>query len=404
MGQRSHERARSDDPQEEDFATLLERAGPTPSSCHPPKATSARAPSSRRAPTRSSWTSASRRRRPRGAGDRRGARRAAGRRAGARLRAADGLWRAADHRLHRTGPRHRGLAACRGAPRQRRGHPPHRQRLQQGRPGLRVRPRAGVHPCLRRWLTSPARRHRRAGRPPRATGGRDAAAQGHRGRSASPPPHPLRAGGRARVARPQRDQLLDKIQQDEVRTGTVGNLCDFGAFVDLGGMDGLVHVSEIAWQRFGHPSECLKVGQEVQVQVLRVDRKAQRIGLSIERIAPDPWEGVEERFWPSQVVKDRHPPRALWRIRRAGAGRRGAGARLRAEGQRRGRPRGRTGGAGTGRDRPGRERPAPADRPQPQARGSPGRTHGVLDTSSRRARDRQGRSQGRGTALPFVCR
>jgi len=94
----------------------------------------------------------------------------------------------------------------------------------------------------------------------------------------------------------QRDRLFAELHPGDVRTGTVSNICDFGAFVDLGGMDGLVHVSEISWQRITHPSQILRVGQTVQVQVLRVDRDAQRIGLSIKRTQPDPWQGVEERY------------------------------------------------------------------------------------------------------------
>ncbi len=94
----------------------------------------------------------------------------------------------------------------------------------------------------------------------------------------------------------QRDRLLAEIHEGQVCTGTVSNLCDFGAFVDVGGMDGLVHVSEIAWQRIAHPSQVLQIGQSVQVQVLRVDREGQRIGLSIKRTQPDPWLAVEDRY------------------------------------------------------------------------------------------------------------
>ncbi|NLD44294.1 MAG: 30S ribosomal protein S1 [Chloroflexi bacterium] len=94
----------------------------------------------------------------------------------------------------------------------------------------------------------------------------------------------------------QRDKLLAEMHEGQVCTGTVSNLCDFGAFVDVGGMDGLVHVSEIAWQRIAHPSQVLQIGQSVQVQVLRVDREGQRIGLSIKRTQPDPWLAVEDRF------------------------------------------------------------------------------------------------------------
>ena len=92
----------------------------------------------------------------------------------------------------------------------------------------------------------------------------------------------------------QRERLFAELREGDVRRGVVSNLCDFGAFVDLGGMDGLVHISEIAWQRIRHPSQVLRVGQEVEVQVLRVDPQAQRIGLSIKRTQDDPWQTIDE--------------------------------------------------------------------------------------------------------------
>jgi len=88
----------------------------------------------------------------------------------------------------------------------------------------------------------------------------------------------------------QREKLLDEIEVGDVCAGTVSNLCDFGAFVDLGGMDGLVHLSELAWERVDHPREVVQIGDTVQVMVLNVDRERQRIGLSIKRTLPDPWE------------------------------------------------------------------------------------------------------------------
>jgi small subunit ribosomal protein S1 len=94
----------------------------------------------------------------------------------------------------------------------------------------------------------------------------------------------------------QRERLFAELREGDVRRGVVSNLCDFGAFVDLGGMDGLVHISEIAWQRIRHPSQVLRVGQEVEVQVLRVDPQAQRIGLSIKRTQDDPWQTIDERY------------------------------------------------------------------------------------------------------------
>ena len=99
-----------------------------------------------------------------------------------------------------------------------------------------------------------------------------------------------------RWQREHRKQLLDDLQVGEVRTGVVRSLADFGVFVDLGGADGLVHISELAWFPVAHPSEVVKVGQEVEVKVLRVDKSRERIGLSIKRVQPDPWSQVEEDY------------------------------------------------------------------------------------------------------------
>jgi small subunit ribosomal protein S1 len=76
-----------------------------------------------------------------------------------------------------------------------------------------------------------------------------------------------------------KDRLLDELQEGTVRMGRVTSLADFGAFVNIDGADGLVHLSEISWERIGHPNEVLKVGQEVQVKVIAIDRDRKRIGL-----------------------------------------------------------------------------------------------------------------------------
>jgi small subunit ribosomal protein S1 len=100
----------------------------------------------------------------------------------------------------------------------------------------------------------------------------------------------------------RREELLDELKPGEVRAGVVSNLANFGAFVDLGGADGLVHISQLAWSRVNHPSEVLKVGQEVEVQVLSVDKEKKKIALSIKRAEVDPWTTVEQRYRPGQVV------------------------------------------------------------------------------------------------------
>jgi small subunit ribosomal protein S1 len=86
-----------------------------------------------------------------------------------------------------------------------------------------------------------------------------------------------------------KDRLLDELQEGTVRTGRVTSLADFGAFVNIEGADGLVHLSEISWDRIQHPNEVLKVGQEVKVKVISVDRDRKRIGLSMRQLQEDPW-------------------------------------------------------------------------------------------------------------------
>jgi small subunit ribosomal protein S1 len=105
-----------------------------------------------------------------------------------------------------------------------------------------------------------------------------------------------------KARRAQRKRLLEELTEGNVRTGTVRSLVDFGAFVDLGGMDGLIHISELAWKRVSHPSEVLGVGDSVEVYVLRVDRERERIGLSRKRLLPDPWLTVTSALNPGDVV------------------------------------------------------------------------------------------------------
>ena len=100
----------------------------------------------------------------------------------------------------------------------------------------------------------------------------------------------------------RREELLDELKPNEVRKGVVSNLANFGAFIDLGGADGLVHISQLAWSRVNHPSEVLHVGQEVEVQVLSVDKEKKKIALSIKRAEVDPWTTVGQRYAVGQVV------------------------------------------------------------------------------------------------------
>jgi len=100
----------------------------------------------------------------------------------------------------------------------------------------------------------------------------------------------------------RREELLDELKPGDIRRGVVSNLANFGAFVDLGGADGLVHISQLAWSRVNHPSEVLHVGQDVEVQVLSVDKDKKKIALSIKRAEVDPWTTVEQRYTPGQIV------------------------------------------------------------------------------------------------------
>jgi len=101
----------------------------------------------------------------------------------------------------------------------------------------------------------------------------------------------------------QRESLLKDLTEGETHRGHVINLADFGAFVDLGGIDGLVHLSELSWKRIAHPREVVKIGQEVDVCVLNVDKERQRVALSIKRLLPDPWNSVAERYQEGQLVE-----------------------------------------------------------------------------------------------------
>ncbi len=103
----------------------------------------------------------------------------------------------------------------------------------------------------------------------------------------------------------QRESLLESLHEGDVRQGVVSSLAAFGAFVDLGGTDGLIHVSELAWYRVERPSDILQVGQEVEVYVLRVDPHRGRVGLSLKKLQPDPWSLVESKYEPGQTVEAR---------------------------------------------------------------------------------------------------
>ncbi|MDO4570464.1 MAG: 30S ribosomal protein S1 [Planctomycetia bacterium] len=103
----------------------------------------------------------------------------------------------------------------------------------------------------------------------------------------------------------QKKQLLDELQPGQLRKGTVKNLADFGAFVDLGGIDGLLHITDMSWGRINHPEEMLHLDQEIEVQILSVDHKKEKIALGLKQKTASPWEGVEEKYPPGKVVTGR---------------------------------------------------------------------------------------------------
>ncbi len=94
----------------------------------------------------------------------------------------------------------------------------------------------------------------------------------------------------------QRAEIVGKLAEGDVIEGVVKNVTDYGAFVDLGGVDGLLHVTDMAWRRVNHPSEILNIGQTVKVQVIKVNKETQRISLGMKQLMSDPWDGVEAKY------------------------------------------------------------------------------------------------------------
>ena len=93
-----------------------------------------------------------------------------------------------------------------------------------------------------------------------------------------------------------RNELVANLKEGQILNGVVKNITDYGAFIDLGGVDGLLHVTDIAWRRINHPSEALTIGQAVEVQVIRFNPETQRISLGMKQLMADPWEGVEAKY------------------------------------------------------------------------------------------------------------
>src|ERR1700685_4718368 len=100
----------------------------------------------------------------------------------------------------------------------------------------------------------------------------------------------------------ERSALMDNLQEGAVVRGSVKNLTDYGAFVDLGGIDGLLHITDMAWKRVKHPSEVVKVGDEVEVRILKFDRERSRVSLGLKQLGADPWQNIARRYPPSTRV------------------------------------------------------------------------------------------------------
>jgi len=100
----------------------------------------------------------------------------------------------------------------------------------------------------------------------------------------------------------QKHRLLTELQPGDMLSGRVNQLTNFGAFIDLGGADGLAHISELSWQRVNHPREVLTPGQEVKVMVVEIDRDRERIGLSLRRLQENPWDTIDQRYSLGQLV------------------------------------------------------------------------------------------------------
>jgi small subunit ribosomal protein S1 len=109
----------------------------------------------------------------------------------------------------------------------------------------------------------------------------------------------------AQVRAGTREQILADLEPGDIVHGSVTNLCDFGAFVDLGGVEGLIHISEMSWGRVTHPADMLERGEEVQVYVLGVDPEQARVALSLKRLHPDPWATVDQRYEVGEIVEGR---------------------------------------------------------------------------------------------------
>ncbi len=103
----------------------------------------------------------------------------------------------------------------------------------------------------------------------------------------------------------QKTNLIDELEVGQVREGIVKNITNFGAFIDLGGLDGLLHITDLSWGRINHPSEMLQLGDKIKVKILSFDKEKERVSLGLKQLTPSPWENIEERFPENSIVKGR---------------------------------------------------------------------------------------------------
>ncbi len=130
----------------------------------------------------------------------------------------------------------------------------------------------------------------------------------------------------------KREKLMKELEKDQVRKGVVKNITDFGAFIDLGGVDGLLHITDMSWGRISHPSEMVQIGAELEVKVLDIDWERERISLGLKQLQSYPWKDVAEKYpVGTRVAGQGRLDHELRRVHRARAGHRGPGAHQRDE-------------------------------------------------------------------------
>ncbi|HEX3741388.1 MAG TPA: S1 RNA-binding domain-containing protein, partial [Terriglobales bacterium] len=130
--------------------------------------------------------------------------------------------------------------------------------------------------------------------------------------------------------RSAKDRRYSELKEGETVIGTVRSLTDYGAFVDVGGTDALLHVSDISWGRINKPADVLSAGQQVEVKVLKIDAEKRRISVGMKQLQPQPWDSVPGKFSVGERVRGHGDAGdGLWRFRRTGARNRGADSRFR---------------------------------------------------------------------------